>query len=177
MKARGWDKTAPADQAKSIMIEGAELLEHFQWKNFTVAEIKKDKEKYEGIQSEVADVLIYAIDLATDGEEGHFLGSTEAYDAVVLDLGLPDRDDGKVGVVTYKLAAHAADLAKGHPAAKLRDAMVSHQSVVVELEASLVSVNKDLDEARAELSRIPSCPTCGRVTSGHVGHPSMSTGA
>jgi hypothetical protein len=41
MKARGWDKTAPADQAKSIMIEGAELLEHFQWKNFTIAEIKK----------------------------------------------------------------------------------------------------------------------------------------
>jgi phosphomethylpyrimidine synthase len=36
-------------------------------------------------------------------------------------LGLPDRDDVKVGVVTYKLAAHAADLAKGHPAARLRD--------------------------------------------------------
>src|SRR6476659_8309827 len=34
-------------------------------------------------------------------------------------LGLPDRDDVKVGVVTYKLAAHAADLAKGHPAARL----------------------------------------------------------
>ena len=40
-------------------------------------------------------------------------------------LGLPDRDDVKVGVVTYKLAAHAADLAKGHPAAKLRDDAVS----------------------------------------------------
>jgi phosphomethylpyrimidine synthase len=40
-------------------------------------------------------------------------------------LGLPDRDDVKVGVVTYKLAAHAADLAKGHPAAKMRDAALS----------------------------------------------------
>ncbi|HEY0013705.1 MAG TPA: phosphomethylpyrimidine synthase ThiC [Allosphingosinicella sp.] len=40
-------------------------------------------------------------------------------------LGLPDRDDVKVGVVTYKLAAHAADLAKGHPAAKMRDDAVS----------------------------------------------------
>ena len=40
-------------------------------------------------------------------------------------LGLPNRDDVKVGVVTYKLAAHAADLAKGHPAAKLRDDAVS----------------------------------------------------
>ena len=39
--------------------------------------------------------------------------------------GLPDRDDVKVGVVTYKLAAHAADLAKGHPAAKLRDDALS----------------------------------------------------
>ena len=40
-------------------------------------------------------------------------------------LGLPDRDDVKVGVITYKLAAHAADLAKGHPAAQVRDDAVS----------------------------------------------------
>ncbi|KCZ54225.1 phosphomethylpyrimidine synthase, partial [Hyphomonas beringensis] len=40
-------------------------------------------------------------------------------------LGLPDRDDVKVGVVTYRLAAHAADLAKGHPAAQVRDDAVS----------------------------------------------------
>ena len=43
----------------------------------------------------------------------------------VLELGLPDRDDVKVGVVTYKLAAHAADLAKGHPAAQVRDDALS----------------------------------------------------
>lgn len=40
-------------------------------------------------------------------------------------LGLPNREDVKVGVVTYKLAAHAADLAKGHPAARLRDDAIS----------------------------------------------------
>jgi len=40
-------------------------------------------------------------------------------------LGLPNRDDVKVGVITYKIAAHAADLAKGHPAAQLRDDAVS----------------------------------------------------
>ncbi|MAZ92620.1 MAG: phosphomethylpyrimidine synthase [Maricaulis sp.] len=40
-------------------------------------------------------------------------------------LGLPDRDDVKVGVVTYKIAAHAGDLAKGHPAAKIRDDALS----------------------------------------------------
>jgi len=34
----------------------------------------------------------YAIDAASDGEEGHFLGDTEPYDAVVLDIGLPKRD-------------------------------------------------------------------------------------
>ena len=36
-------------------------------------------------------------------------------------LGLPDKEDVREGVVTYKLAAHAADLAKGHPGAQLRD--------------------------------------------------------
>ena len=40
-------------------------------------------------------------------------------------LGLPDRDDVKVGVVTYKIAAHAADLAKGHPAAQAHDDALS----------------------------------------------------
>ncbi len=34
----------------------------------------------------------YAVDLATDGEDGHYLGSTESYDAIVLDLGLPEVD-------------------------------------------------------------------------------------
>jgi len=36
-------------------------------------------------------------------------------------LGLPDRDDVKEGVIAYKIAAHASDLAKGHPAAQIRD--------------------------------------------------------
>jgi phosphomethylpyrimidine synthase len=40
-------------------------------------------------------------------------------------LGLPDRDDVKVGVITYKISAHAADLAKGHPGAQLRDDALS----------------------------------------------------
>ncbi|EPE95917.1 phosphomethylpyrimidine synthase ThiC [Rhizobium grahamii] len=40
-------------------------------------------------------------------------------------LGLPDRNDVKTGVITYKIAAHAADLAKGHPAAQLRDDALS----------------------------------------------------
>ena len=34
----------------------------------------------------------YAVDLSTDGEDGHFLGATEGYDAAILDLGLPEID-------------------------------------------------------------------------------------
>lgn len=40
-------------------------------------------------------------------------------------LGLPDRDDVKTGVITYKIAAHAADVAKGHPGATARDDALS----------------------------------------------------
>ncbi|WP_028465326.1 phosphomethylpyrimidine synthase ThiC [Nisaea denitrificans] len=40
-------------------------------------------------------------------------------------LGLPDRDDVKTGVITYRIAAHAADLAKGHPGAQRRDDALS----------------------------------------------------
>lgn len=40
-------------------------------------------------------------------------------------LALPDKDDVRTGVVTYKIAAHAADLAKGHPGATIRDNALS----------------------------------------------------
>ncbi|HOY24871.1 MAG TPA: phosphomethylpyrimidine synthase ThiC, partial [Cellvibrio sp.] len=39
--------------------------------------------------------------------------------------GLPNKDDVKYGIITYKIAAHAADLAKGHPGAQLRDNALS----------------------------------------------------
>jgi two-component system, OmpR family, response regulator len=48
---------------------------------------------------QLADALTqagYAVDLAPDGEEGHFLGDTEPYDAAVLDLGLPKMDGVRV---------------------------------------------------------------------------------
>jgi phosphomethylpyrimidine synthase len=56
---------------------------------------------------------------------GWFVTSMLCYVTPKEHLGLPDRDDVKVGVVTYKLAAHAADLAKGHPAAKVWDDALS----------------------------------------------------
>ena len=49
-------------------------------------------------------------------------------------LGLPDRNDVKVGVITYKIAAHASDLAKGHPAAQLRDDALSRRTLRLPLD-------------------------------------------
>ena len=61
---RGWDKLRPSDLAKSICIEAAELLELFQWTSLNIEETKRDKEKMEQIKKELADVLIYALDMA-----------------------------------------------------------------------------------------------------------------
>lgn len=64
LKDRNWHNLRPADLAKSIMIEGAELLELFQWENLSLEEIKKNKEKIEEIKGELADVLVYAIEMS-----------------------------------------------------------------------------------------------------------------
>ena len=48
-------------------------------------------------------------------------------------LGLPNKDDVKEGIITYKIAAHAADLAKGHPGAQIRDNALSQGALRVPL--------------------------------------------
>jgi phosphomethylpyrimidine synthase len=63
-------------------------------------------------------------------------------------LGLPNRDDVKVGVITYKIAAHAADLAKGHPAAQLRDDALSRARFEFRWEDQF-NLGLDPDTARA----------------------------
>jgi phosphomethylpyrimidine synthase len=63
-------------------------------------------------------------------------------------LGLPDRDDVKVGVITYKLAAHAADLAKGHPYARMRDDALSRARFEFRWEDQF-NLGLDPDTARA----------------------------
>ncbi len=63
-------------------------------------------------------------------------------------LGLPNRDDVKVGVITYKIAAHAADLAKGHPAAQLRDDALSRARFDFRWEDQF-NLGLDPDTARA----------------------------
>jgi phosphomethylpyrimidine synthase len=63
-------------------------------------------------------------------------------------LGLPNRDDVKTGVVTYRIAAHAADLAKGHPAAQLRDDALSRARFDFRWEDQF-NLSLDPDTARA----------------------------
>ena len=62
-------------------------------------------------------------------------------------LGLPDRNDVKEGVITYKLAAHAADLAKGHPAAQSRDDALSRARFEFRWEDQF-NLSLDPDRAR-----------------------------
>lgn len=64
LKGRGWQNLRPSDLAKSIAIESGELLELFQWENLSLKEVKKDNKKVQEIQNELADVLIYALDMA-----------------------------------------------------------------------------------------------------------------
>lgn len=63
-------------------------------------------------------------------------------------LGLPDRNDVKTGVITYKIAAHAADLAKGHPAAQLRDNALSRARFEFRWEDQF-NLSLDPDTARS----------------------------
>ncbi|MEP7245891.1 MAG: phosphomethylpyrimidine synthase ThiC [Gammaproteobacteria bacterium] len=63
-------------------------------------------------------------------------------------LGLPDRNDVKTGVITYKIAAHAADLAKGHPTARARDDAVSRARFDFRWEDQF-NLSLDPDTARA----------------------------
>ncbi|CDN93016.1 phosphomethylpyrimidine synthase ThiC [Agrobacterium tumefaciens] len=63
-------------------------------------------------------------------------------------LGLPDRNDVKVGVITYKIAAHAADLAKGHPAAQVRDDALSRARFEFRWEDQF-NLSLDPDTARS----------------------------
>src|SRR3712207_8743185 len=73
-------------------------------------------------------------------------------------LGLPDRDDVKTGVITYKIAAHAADLAKGHPAARARDDALSRARFEFRWRAP---VNLRPDPAPAEQLQHPKLPAEG----------------
>ncbi|MDR3520616.1 MAG: phosphomethylpyrimidine synthase ThiC [Acidocella sp.] len=63
-------------------------------------------------------------------------------------LGLPNREDVKTGVITYRLAAHAADLAKGHPAARLRDDAISRARFEFRWEDQF-NLSLDPDTARS----------------------------
>jgi NTP pyrophosphatase (non-canonical NTP hydrolase) len=66
LKERGWDSRAyPGNYVKSIAIEAAELLELFQWKSPSADEILANPKMLKAVQEELADVMIYCLDLAS----------------------------------------------------------------------------------------------------------------
>ena len=84
-------------------------------------------------------------------------------------LGLPNRDDVREGVVAYKIAAHAADLAKGHPAAQYRDNAMSRArfdfrwhdqfALALDPEKALSFHDETLPKEGAKLAHF--CSMCG----------------
>ncbi len=64
MEERDWLSQQPADVAKSIVIESAEVLEKFQWVNPSVKEVKEDKDLYRKVGMELADVIIFCAEMA-----------------------------------------------------------------------------------------------------------------
>ena len=76
-------------------------------------------------------------------------------------LGLPDREDVKEGVITYKIAAHAADLAKGHPGARIRDDAMSKARFEFRWEDQF---NLSLDPERARKFHDQTLPAEGAKT-------------
>jgi len=76
-------------------------------------------------------------------------------------LGLPNKEDVKVGVITYKLAAHAADLAKGHPGAQYRDNAISKARFEFRWEDQF---NLGLDPITARLYHDETLPQDGAKT-------------
>ena len=76
-------------------------------------------------------------------------------------LGLPDKNDVRAGVITYKIAAHAADLAKGHPAAQYRDNALSKARFEFRWEDQF---NLSLDPERAREYHDATLPQEGAKT-------------
>jgi phosphomethylpyrimidine synthase len=76
-------------------------------------------------------------------------------------LGLPNREDVRDGVVTYKIAAHAADLAKGHPAAQIRDNALSKARFEFRWEDQF---NLSLDPTKARSFHDETLPQDGAKT-------------
>lgn len=76
-------------------------------------------------------------------------------------LGLPNREDVKAGVIAYKIAAHAADLAKGHPSAQLRDDALSRARFTFRWEDQF---NLSLDPETAKSYHDETLPADGAKT-------------
>ena len=79
-------------------------------------------------------------------------------------LGLPDREDVKTGVITYRIAAHAADLAKGHPAAIERDNAIVGPASISAGRTSSTWGSTPTPPANITTKRCPRKPTKSRIS-------------
>ena len=94
-------------------------------------------------------------------------------------LGLPNKDDVKTGIITYKIAAHAADLAKGHPGAQIRDNALSKARFEFRWEDQF-NLGLDPDTARSyhdETLPKDSAKVNPNGSGIALGHPVGATGA
>lgn len=64
LQDRDWDSLHPSDHAKSIAIESAELLEHFQWSHETIEELAQNSDKHTQVAGELADVMLYCLQMS-----------------------------------------------------------------------------------------------------------------
>ena len=87
-------------------------------------------------------------------------------------LGLPDRNDVKDGVIAYKIAAHAADLAKGHPAAQLRDDALSARASTSAGRTSSTSRSIPTPRSNTTTRRCPRTRTKWRISARCAGRNS-----
>ena len=78
-------------------------------------------------------------------------------------LGLPNKEDVKDGVIAYKIAAHAADLAKGHPGAQARDNALSQGALRVPLGGPVQPLARSRDRPR-----VPRRDAAGRGRQGRA---------
>ena len=79
---------------------------------------------------------------------GWYGGAMLSYVPPKEHLGLPNKEDVKTGVITYKIAAHAADLAKGHPGSQRRDNALSQARFEFRWEDQF-NLSLDPDTARS----------------------------
>lgn len=113
---RDWLRLPPSDLAKSVSIEAAELLEHFQWGNPSIETVLEDGNLLASIEDEVADVMIYALEMCVilniDPQkiiENKIRCAEKKYPADAMKIGRGDRYSGPTNEKYYEIKAKSRE--------------------------------------------------------------------